>query len=199
MRPEAALRRKSTKCLDIEKGATEVFSRRIYLSIFFNASRQAEERIAFEKDILELKKLIEEGVAVEDLPKSVQAKVKKYLTIRTWGDKVTVSFKEKACREAYKYHGYFVLVANKEKDCFKALEKYRKREVIEDLFQADKQQADGSRVRVWTPDTLRGRMFVQFVELCYYEYFADRIRQLKDDLRSQESDESFSSEERKTK
>ena len=183
---------------DIEKGATEVFSRRIYLSIFFNASRQAEERIAFEKDILELKKLIEEGVAVEDLPKSVQAKVKKYLTIRTWGDKVTVSFKEKACREAYKYHGYFVLVANKEKDCFKALEKYRKREVIEDLFQADKQQADGSRVRVWTPDTLRGRMFVQFVELCYYEYFADRIRQLKDDLRSQESDESFSSEERKT-
>ena len=67
------------------------------------------------------------------------------------------------------------------------MSKYRKREAIEDLFQSVKQQADGSRVRVWTPDTLRGRMFVQFVELCYYEYFADKLRQLKKELRAQES------------
>ena len=179
----------------IEKGAVETFSRRIYLHIFFNASRQAEDRTAFENDMLELKALIEGGADISELPKGTQAKVKKYLTIRTWGDKITVSFKEKACRDAYKYHGYFALVANKEKDCFKALEKYRKREAIEDLFQAEKQQADGSRVRVWTPDTLRGRMFVQFVELCYFEYFAEKIRQLKKDLRTQESDETLSSEE----
>lgn len=181
----------------IERGATETFSRRIYLHIFFNASRQAEDRTAFEADMLELKALIEGGADITELPKATQAKVKKYLSIRTWGDKVTVSFKERACKEAYKYHGYFVLVSNKEKDCFKALEKYRKREMIEDLFQAEKQQADGSRVRVWTPDTLRGRMFVQFVELCYYEYLADKTRQLKADLREDESDELLGSEERK--
>ena len=179
----------------IEKGAVEIFSRRIYLHIFFNASRQAEDRTAFENDMLELKALIEGGADISELPKGTQAKIKKYLTIRTWGDKITVSFKEKACREAYKYHGYFALVANKEKDCFQALEKYRKREAIEALFQAEKQQADGSRARVWTPDTLRGRMFVQFVELCYFEYFAEKIRQLKKDLRMQESDETLSSEE----
>lgn len=179
------------------KGSIETFRRRIYLHIFFNASRQAEDRTAFENDMLELKALIESGVDIEDLPKSSQSKVKKYMDVRTRGDKITVTFREQACKEAYKYHGYFVLVANKEKDCFEALAKYRKREAIEDLFQADKQKADGSRVRVWTPDTLRGRMFVQFVELCYYEYFANKIRELKKELRSQESSGLLGSEELK--
>ena len=42
-----------------------------------------------------------------------------------------------------------------------------------------KQHADGARVRVWDTDTLRGRMFVQFVSLCYYEYLSEEIRKLK--------------------
>ena len=168
------------------KGSIETFRRRVYLHIFFNATRQAEDRIAFENDMYELKTLIERGVEIADLPKNSQAKVKNYLNVRIRGKKVTVTFKEEACKKAYKYHGYFVLVASKEKDCFEALAKYRRREAIEDFFQADKQQADGTRVRVWTPDTLRGRMFVQFVELCYHEYFANKIRLLKKDLKSKE-------------
>ena len=35
------------------------------------------------------------------------------------------------------------------------------------------------RVRVWDPDTLRGRMFVQFVALCYYEYLSEQVRKMK--------------------
>ena len=53
-----------------------------------------------------------------------------------------------------------------------------------DLGTAQKQHADGSRVRVWSADTLRGRMFVQFVSLCYYEYFSEEIRKLKLTLES---------------
>ena len=177
------------------KGSIETFRRRIYLHLFFNASRQAEDRISFENDMLELKALIESGVDIADLPQSSQSKVKKYLDVRTRGKKITVTFKEKACKEPYKYHGYFALVTSKEKDCFEALAKYRRREAIEELFQADKQQADGNRVRVWTPDTLRGRMFVQFVELCYYEYFADKIRRLKKNLKSKEVSGILGSEE----
>lgn len=57
--------------------------------------------------------------------------------------------------------------------------KYRKRETIESFFEAEKQHADGTRARVWGTDTLRGRMFVQFVSLCYYEYFSEEIRKVK--------------------
>ena len=88
----------------------------------------------------------------------------------------------KACEDAFRYHGYFVLIANKEKDPFECLRKYRKRETIESFFQAEKQRADGARPRVWNTDTLRGRMFVQFVALCYYEYLIDKVRILKQEL-----------------
>ena len=162
-----------------EKGSTETFKRRIYLHIYFNATRQSEDRVAFENDLYELKTLIENGTPVNELPESSQNKVKKYMNLRTWGNKTTVTFKDKACRDAYKYHGYFCIVSNKEKDCFEALRKYRSRETIESFFEFDKQRADGTRTRVWGSDTLRGRMFVQFVALCYYEYFSNQLRLMK--------------------
>ena len=165
-----------------EKGSTETFTRRIYLHIYFNATRQSEDRVAFENDLYELKTLIEGGTTVNELPESSQNKVKKYMRLRTWGDKTTVTFKDKACQDAYKYHGYFCIVSNKEKDCFEALRKYRSRETIESFFESDKQRADGTRTRVWGSDTLRGRMFVQFVALCYYEYFSNQLRLMKPTL-----------------
>jgi transposase len=93
-----------------------------------------------------------------------------------------VRFNEAACDEAKKYHGYFALVSNCEKEPFECLYKYRKRELIESFFESMKQHADGARLRVWDADTLRGRLFVQFVSLCYYEYLSEEIRKLKNSL-----------------
>ncbi len=170
------------------KGCAETFRRRIYLHIYFNAARQAEDRAAFETDLLELKAFLESGVDIGELPECSQKKVRKYMSVRTWGNKTTVSFNDKACREAYKYHGYFALVSNREKDCFECLRKYRRRETIESFFEAGKQHADGAHTRVWGTDTLRGRMFVQFVSLCYYEYLSEQIRQIKSSLGKQDTD-----------
>ena len=171
------------------KGCVETFCRRIYLHIYFNAARQAEDRTAFETDLMELKALLEDGMDALELPERSQEKIRKYMSVRTWGNKTTVSFNDRACREAYKYHGYFVLVSNREKDCFECLRKYRRRETIESFFEAGKQHADGSRTRVWGTDTLRGRMFVQFVSLCYYEYLSEQIRQIKSSLGKQGPDD----------
>lgn len=171
------------------KGTVEKFCRRIYLHIYFNAARQAEDRMAFETDLMELKTLLESGMDISKLDEQSQKKVSKYMSIRNWGTKTTVSFNDKACREAYKYHGYFALVSNREKECFECLRIYRRRETIESFFESGKQHADGSRTRVWGPDTLRGRMFVQFVSLCYYEYLSEQIRQIKSTLGKQGSDD----------
>ena len=170
----------------VGKGCAETFRRRIYLHIYFNACRQAEDRAALETDLLELKGLLEGGMDIGQLPERSQEKVRKYMSVRTWGSKTTVSFNDRTCREAYKYHGYFALISNKEKECFECLRKYRRRETIESFFEAGKQHADGSRTRVWGTDTLRGRMFVQFVSLCYYEYFSEQIRQIKSTLGRQD-------------
>ena len=138
-----------------EKGSTETFRRRIYLHLYFNQKRQSEDRVAFETDLMEIKSHLEKGLSLGELSDQAQKKAKKYLVIRTWGQKTTVSYKEDACKEAYRYHGYFALVSNTEKDCFECLRKYRKRETIESFFQAEKQCADGTRTRVWGTDTLR--------------------------------------------
>lgn len=161
------------------KGDTETFTRRIYLNIYFNLSRQNADKAELEKDLYELKTLIESGTPIDELSPSAQEKARKFFTVKKWGNKITTVANNKAIKEAIKYHGYFVLVSNKEKDPFECLRKYRKRETIESFFEAEKQHADGTRARVWDTDTLRGRMFVQFVSLCYYEYFSEEIRKLK--------------------
>ena len=182
MREFVKVRKYANKRDGLQKGDEEVFSRRVYLSLFFNSARRAEEEISFDEDLIELRKNIEKGAKWEDLPKAVQDKVKKYLHIKRWGSKTHVSYNEAACREAKKYFGYFALVSNCEKDPFECLRKYRKRETIESFFESYKQRADGTRVRVWDSVTLRGRLFVQFIALCYYEYLSNEIRNMKDTL-----------------
>lgn len=164
---------------DIPKGEEDIFTRRIYLHLFFNPIRRVEQDAVFDKDLFELKMLLEEGRAIEDLADNAQDKVKHFLSIRHYGSKITVSFNEKAISEQKEHHGYFALVSNCEKEAFECLSKYRRRETIEFFFESVKQRADGARSRVWDTDVLRGRMFVQFVSLCYYEYLNEAMRQIK--------------------
>jgi transposase len=171
-----------------QKGDEEVFCRRTYIHLYFNAIRKAEQDNAFDEDLLALRKQIIEGVNFNELSKAAQNKADKYLRISSRGGGIRVSFDDSACKTAKKYHGYFALVSNSERDTFECLRKYRKRETIEAFFESMKRCADSSRVRVWSSDTLRGRMFVQFVALCYYEYLSNEIRSMKAKLGQKNSD-----------
>lgn len=171
-----------------QKGSSEEFSRRIYLNIYFSLSKQSADKTAFEADLFEIKTLLEAGTPLNELSDSAQAKAKKYFTLKKWGSKITVVANNKAIADANSYHGYFVLVSNKEKEPFECLRKYHRRETIESFFKAGKQHTDGTRIRVWNADTLRGRMFVQFVSLCYYEYLNEEIRKLKKTLGQKNGD-----------
>ena len=179
MRNFEKTRKYANKKSGLKKGDKEIFSRRVYLHIYQNPVRKAVEDASFDDDLIVLKKHIEAGNCMEDLTKTEQNKVTKYLYVKHWGTKVFVSFNEKACSEAKKYHGIFALTSNHEKDTFECLRKYRKRATIESCFESMKQRTDGTRVRVWDTDTLRGRMFVQFVALCYYEYLSNEVRNIK--------------------
>lgn len=160
-------------------GTQESFERRIYLHLYFNPFRKVEQDSTFDKDMFELKYLVEKETAEEELSPVAVEKINKYLNINRRGNAVNVTFNEKAIAEAKKYHGYFALVSNCEKDPFECLSKYRRRETIEQFFEAGKQKTDGTRTRVWSSESLMGRMFVQFVALCYYEYLSEQLRQIK--------------------
>lgn len=180
----------------LSEGGEETFRRRIYLHLYFNPFRRVEQDCAFDKDILELKALMEEGESEENLSESAVEKVHKYLFIRHYGANCTVTFNEKAIAAKKKYHGYFALVSNCEKDAFDCLRKYRRRETIEFFFEYGKQRTDRSRTRVWSSECLMGRMFVQFVSLCYYEHLSEQIRRMKQSLGVKTGDPSHDSKER---
>ena len=182
---------------DLKKGSEEVFTRRIYLHLYFSNTRRVEQNNRMDQDLLDLKQKLEDGVAIEDLSVDAQEKVQKYFEVRHYGSRITAVFREDQIKKAKQDHGYFALVSNCEKDASKCLETYRHREMVESFFRAEKNQADCHRTRVWGTDALRGRLFVQFVALCYYEYLAKQIRNMKADLAKQPADKELSSEEKK--
>ncbi len=96
------------------------------------------KQVAFRKDLLELKAQVEDGVA--EFTKSAQRKIDRYLICskKERGGQVKVGFNDKATTEAKKYFGYFALVSNQSIDTFIALEDYRLREKIEELFAVHK-------------------------------------------------------------
>ena len=146
------------------KGDEEKFTKRVYLHLYYNPSRKAENAAAFDNDLMELKRLVEAGEEGK-LSESALKKVDRYLLVGQRAGTVKVTFNEEACAETKKYHGYFALVSNCEKEPFGCLLLYRKREYIESCFRDLKRGADGEKPRVWSSDTLRGRLFVQFVAL----------------------------------
>jgi hypothetical protein len=99
-----------------------------------------------------------------------------------------IGFNDNAIAEAKRYFGYFALISNQTMDTFAALENYRLREKIEELFADQKGGLDGARPRTWYPDNLRGRQFVQFVALGYHCFLTKKINELQANLGKDETE-----------
>lgn len=163
----------------IKAGDVEMLRRRIYLHIYFDTARKQREDFIFDKELNELRLQLESGIPLDTMTENARKKAGKYLKIKEARGKVAVTYKDSACKAARKLHGYTALISNCEKDKFTALQHYRKRENIEDVFEEDKQHNDGAKPRVWYSDTLDGRMFVQFVAQCYRDAFAIKVNGIR--------------------
>lgn len=164
---------------DIENNSNKKFSKEIYLHIYFDYIKQAEDRHIFDCEIIDLKKDLEaKKISIDDLDEKLLKKATKFLNIVNEEDRIVVTIRGQNCNEAYKYHGYFALVADKEKSACECLKKYRKRNAIELFFKNEKYIANGKRPRVWDSFVLRGKIFVQFVALCYYEYYRKIVKSI---------------------
>jgi hypothetical protein len=160
-------------------GEKETFSRRLYVHVYYSPDNEAKKELAFRKDLLELKAQIQRGET--EFTPSAQKKIDKYLSCskKGRGGQLKVGFNDKAITEAKRYFGYFALVSNHTMDTFTALENYRLREKIEELFAVQKGRLDGARPRTWYPDNLRGRQFTQFISLGYHCFLMKKIKEVQ--------------------
>ena len=165
-----------------DAGEIESFSRRLYIHIYYSPDNDAKKELTFRKSLLELKAQVESGSS--EFTKSAQGKIKKFLVCSNKDRKgqVKVSFNDEAIAKEKLYFGYFALATNQAMDTFTALENYRLREKIEELFAVQKGGLDGARPRTWYPDNLRGRQFVQFISLGYHCYLTKKIKELRTNL-----------------
>jgi len=167
-------------------GEKEIFQRRLYVHIYYSLGNEAKKELTFRRDLLELKAQIEDGIT--DFTPAAQRKIEKYLTCSRQGrgGRLKVGFNDPAIAEAKKYFGYFALVSNQTINTFSALENYRLREKIEELFAVQKGGLDGARPRTWYPDNLRGRQFVQFISLGYHCFLMKKIKEVREGLGKEE-------------
>jgi transposase len=171
-------RKYNSRLTGARKGDEETFAKRVYLHLYYNPSRKAGSDAAFENDLMEMKRIVEAGEE-GSLSETARKKLDKYLLVSRRAGAVNVAFNEGACADAKKRHGFFALVSNCEKEPFGCLLQYRKREYIESCFRDLKRRTDGEKPRVWGADALRGRLFTQFVALCYHECLSEEIRKMK--------------------
>ena len=172
-----------------ERGEGRAFKKRVFLHLYYNIYRQADETASFDLSLNEMRlKLESKEWKMDNLDEKILKKINKYLNVTDDGEKVTVKIKDFICDEEYKYHGIFVLFSNKEKSPFECLRKYRQRNMIETFFRAEKNTVDGKRPRSWTDTVLRGRLFVQFIALCYYQYLKNKLNEIENSLGKRNGD-----------
>ena len=149
----------------VAKGETEKKAVRLYLHIFMDRNKIAEEQDILVHRLKELQSQIEAGIS--EFKPCAQKLIDKFLIIKNRGKKISTSISAKAWRDVQKDFGIFVLLSNKKSSTFEALHEYRLREKIEESYRLQKSQVDGNNTRVWYDDNYSGRVFCQMVALGY--------------------------------
>lgn len=159
---------------------------RLYLHVFRSARKMQTDAARDHAKIEELKTQILAGQT--EFKPAAQRLIDKWLIVRHYKGKVSVTLNAKNLDERARHYGVFVLLSNRKEDCFEALRKYRRRNRIEEFFKLEKEFADGARPRVWDCDTLKGRMLAQFVALGYLSFLYAKEAELKKTLGQKNGD-----------
>jgi transposase len=142
-------------------------TRRLYLHVFFNVERLAEEEVKFNTKLSLLKKELESG----DLMDTNEKLYRKYFET---SQKSTNGFnsisKLGAIKEACRYFGFFALISNEKMDAETAIKLYRVRDVVEKAFGNLKDRLNMRRLLVSSEQALDGKLFVEFIALIYLSY-----------------------------
>lgn len=149
------------------KGDTLKSERRMYLHLYYNSERAAEEEQRLTKRLLELQKELLSG---EKKPEHLKLYDKFFNVHETPARGIKVTAKQEAIDEAKKNYGYFALVSNEVKDSGEALDIYRNKDLIEKAFGNLKERLSLRRLLVSSEQSLDGKLFVEFIALIYLSY-----------------------------
>ena len=137
--------------------------RRCYAHIYYNASRAAED---FDK--LNQKLVLCKDELETDNPKESNQELYERFFIIKKTPKCGLSVKyndEEIQKNRKRYAGFFCILTNVKMDSGELLERYRRKEVVENCFDDLKNSLDMKRLRIHSSTTMDSRLFIQFLAL----------------------------------
>ena len=142
-------------------------TRRLYLHIYYNDQRAADDKIAFNNLLDRLEEELKSGERTSEH----ESLYEKYYNInQTPVRGISITPKQEAIAGTEKNYGYFALISNGVKDPLEALEIYRSKDMIEKAFGNLKERLNMRRTSVSSDENLEGKLFVQFVALIFLSY-----------------------------
>ena len=147
--------------------------RRVYLHIYFNIDKFAEDETNFDRKLMSMRR---EALNDKRVPEH-ESFYKKYFEIKKTpvrGVQVTVN--EEAVKKTKRYYGYFVLLSNEKMDAVTALQIYRSKDLVEKAFGNIKDRLNLRRLMVSSEKSLDGKLFVSFVALIYLSYIKKHMQ-----------------------
>ena len=147
--------------------------RRIYLHIYFNIDKFAEDETNFDSKLLAMRREVLGGNRIPEHENFY----KKFFDIKETPVRgIQVSVKEAAVRKNKRYYGYFALLSNEKMDAVAALDLYRNKDLIEKSFGNIKERLNLRRLLVSSERSLDGKLFVAFIALIYASYIKNNMQ-----------------------
>lgn len=141
--------------------------RRMYLHIYFNIDKRAEDEMAFDRKLLQRRKDVLESKRKPEH----ESYYKTYFDIKETPKRAPqVHVKTEAVEKAKRYFGYFVLLSNEKMTASEALVIYRNKDVVEKAFGNVKERLNLRRLLVSSEKSLDGKLFVSFIGLILTSY-----------------------------
>jgi transposase len=147
--------------------------RRVYIHLYYNIDRAAEDQKNFDRKLMVLKHELLSG---KRNPKHENL-YKKYFSVKSTPVRgIQVSVNNDAVKAAKRYYGFFTLLSNEKMDALTALELYRNKDLVEKAFGNLKERLNMRRTLVSSEQSLNGKLFVEFVALIYLSYLNKQMQ-----------------------
>ena len=163
---------------------TKSVTKDVNVFIYFSSVNKAKDDVYFREKFNSYREDLMLGRYLGKDKKKIETFAKKYMIIEhdDEGEITSIVPNRSECEKKMKYSGYLVLLSNKETESDVALERFRKREYIEEEIKNFKGHTGGRKPRVWSDDTLEGEIFIHFLSLILRETFELSVKKMKNDL-----------------
>jgi len=154
------------------KGDTIREERRMYLHLYFNPDKFADDGKALNHRLDLLKEELLSGKRIPEHEKDYR----KYFEIKETPKRgISLTYKQNVIDTARERYGFFTLISNEVKDPVTALSLYRMRDVIEKAFWNIKERLNLRRTLTSSESALEGKLFVEFIALIYLSYIKKKM------------------------